>query len=96
MCNGCRRWYRQHERLTQLRPDIAEVILTRGDEDDGFPVFGMREMLARLTAAQRDLLHRHYYKGETAREIAASTGRSLKSTEKRIVVVLRRAREFLR
>ena len=51
----------------------------------------VRAVLIRLRAPDRELLLLHYFEQMTAREIAEHTGMTLRYTEKRIVIALRRA-----
>ena len=95
MCNGCRAYKRRNIRLTELPPGIEDLLPSAGDVDDAIRVYRMRQMLARLRPAHREILHRHYYLGETAPEIAASMGRSTRAIQKAIVTALRRARKLL-
>jgi RNA polymerase sigma factor (sigma-70 family) len=94
-CNACRTWLRRRLRITELPPDIADRLLSPGDEESVIRTQMLRETLARLTAKQREILRRHYYEGETAREIATSTGRSVGGVEKAIFAALQRIRKLL-
>lgn len=96
MCNGCRAYKRRHARVTELTPAAEELLPAAGEVDDAIRVYRMRQMLARLRPADGEILYRHYYRGETASEIAASKGRSTRAIQKAIVIALRRARKLLR
>jgi len=95
MCHGCRTWLRRRDRTIDLSATAHDLILSDGDEQDAMRLLVVREMLVRLPRRHRRILYRHYYKGETAPEIAASTGKSVRSIEKRIVSALRSARRLL-
>ena len=94
--NRCRDWVRRQGRSARFLERLGETLAAAAEAEsvavDDRLLSALAECVARMSAAQRDLVTRYYVDGESAGSIAQAGGRPAGT----IRVVLMRLRDALR